>query len=592
MKKPRYAAITYFIGKYKLQFIVLTLFTFATSVLESLSVAAFFPLFSSMLDSEQQGTSGVLGTINRLVGTLPFENLVVAAAAVLITFFVTKIVLNFITSILIGYIGSRVSYDVKKQMMERYSLAHYQFYLDSRQGELIYNIMNGPTAVSNVISSGARLALLFFKGVALTFILITTLPWAAAAAIILFVSYYIFVHYLSNKISYSIGQAQAEANSDQTVLVDEFFNGFRQIITFNIAQGWVDRFDRSNQRFRDLFLRSETWKAVPRSVIEIATVGLMLGLIVTLRFVDPDSFSEILPRLGVFAVAMAQLLPAVSGIGGTRMAMMASLPNMERAHETIIGPIPKRNEGSIALDSFEKTIAFEHLSFAYQGGGSVFDGVDLTFEKGKITAIVGTSGAGKTTIINLILGLFDPTQGRVTVDGIPLQEIKSETWFSKIGAVSQDTFTYHASVAENIQIGREGFSQESIIEAAKIGNAHEFISQTPQGYDAIIGDRGMRLSGGQQQRLAIARAVLNSPEILIFDEATSSLDTVSEKLVQEAIRDVSGNRTVIIVAHRLSTIRHADKIIVLDGGKVVEEGNHEELLGLGGFYSQLVSSGT
>ena len=207
-----------------------------------------------------------------------------------------------------------------------------------------------------------------------------------------------------------------------------------------------------------------------------------------------------------------------------------------------------------------------------------------------MTAIVGPSGAGKTSIVNLILGLFEPTQGRITVDGIPVHEFKQDSWLQKIGFVSQDPFLYHSSIADNIRFDRDGHSIEAISEAAKTANAHGFISELPQGYDTIVGDRGMTLSGGQQQRLAIARAMLESPEILIFDEATSSLDTISEKLVQDAIDKVATDRTVIIIAHRLSTIRHADRIIVIDNGQVIEEGSHQELLRSNGHYSRLVAT--
>ena len=283
-------------------------------------------------------------------------------------------------------------------------------------------------------------------------------------------------------------------------------------------------------------------------------------------------------------------MPTVGALGLTRWSVMRGLPNMERVHLTLVGPIPVRKDGHIPLDSFEKYISFENLSFSYDGRPPVFTDVNFTIEKGSVTAIVGSSGAGKTTIVNLILGLFQPTQGKITVDGKSLQDVKIETWLSKIGSVSQDTFTYNASIKDNILFGREKLSDQAVVQAAKIGNAHKFISDHPDAYSAVVGDRGMRLSGGQQQRLAISRAVLESPEILIFDEATSSLDTISEQLVKEAMLEVSNNRTVIIVAHRLSTIRNADKIIVLNEGKVVEEGDHFELLGMDGFYSKLVGS--
>jgi len=253
--------------------------------------------------------------------------------------------------------------------------------------------------------------------------------------------------------------------------------------------------------------------------------------------------------------------------------------------------VPRRHEGDREMDSFQESIAFKAVSFAYPNREPLFKDVSLEFEKGKVTAIVGASGSGKTTIVNLILGLFEPTRGSITIDGMSLKEFKQESWLGKIGFVSQEPFTFHSTIADNIRFGRNGHSTESLVEAAKIANAHGFISELPQGYDTEVGERGMKLSGGQQQRLAIARAVLAGPEILVFDEATSSLDSISEKLVQEAIDKVSSNRTAIIIAHRLSTVRNADKIIVLAGGEMVEEGTHQELLSKNGHYARLAASG-
>ena len=214
----------------------------------------------------------------------------------------------------------------------------------------------------------------------------------------------------------------------------------------------------------------------------------------------------------------------------------------------------------------------------------------MSFEKGAITAIVGPSGSGKTTLINMILGLFQPTSGRITVDGTPLQDLTNESWLRRLGFVSQDPFLYHTTIEENIRFYRTGHSEEELNRAATIANVHDFICELPEAYGTLAGDRGIKLSGGQQQRICIARAVLDSPEILIFDEATSSLDSLGEKQVQQAVDNASSDRTVIIIAHRLSTVRHANKIIVLDDGKIVEQGTHDELLKSKGHYYQQVAA--
>lgn len=590
MSSPNYSAILYFIGQHKPQFVGILAVTVIATFLETFTVAAFFPLFSAMLSGSSTDETGILGMIQRLAGVLPFSSPVVAASVLLAVLFVSKTFVNFAMEVIVGIVGTGVLYGVKKHMLERYAAAQYQYFLDNQQGVLLYNVQVAAGAVFNVLTSGVRTIVLLFKVIALIFVLVSILPLGALAVVIVGLGYYGFVHYISKRVSFSLGQRKAQADSEQLVITNEFFSGFRQIITLNVAELWINRFDQANRTSRDTGIRSLAWLAVPRPITELSAVALMIGLILTVMLANPGSFVEILPKVGVFAVALVQLLPALAAIGSTRMVIMTSLPNMDRAYQTLVGPMPMRREGGIGLNSFNKAIVFENLTFAYKEREPILEGVNITFEKGKITAIVGASGAGKTTIVNLILGIFDPTEGKVTVDGVPLQDIKPETWLSRIGSVSQDTFTFHSSVTDNIVFGRNGHSEESIVAAAKVADAHGFISQLPQGYDSVVGDRGMRLSGGQQQRLAIARAMLDLPEILIFDEATSSLDTISETEVKEAITRVSGDRTVIIVAHRLSTISHADKIIVLDNGRVLEEGNHLELLSRNGQYARLANS--
>jgi ABC-type multidrug transport system fused ATPase/permease subunit len=216
--------------------------------------------------------------------------------------------------------------------------------------------------------------------------------------------------------------------------------------------------------------------------------------------------------------------------------------------------------------------------------------ISVSFEKNKCIAIAGPSGSGKTTMVNLLIRLFDPTKGAILIDGIDLRNYKKSSWLNKIGFVSQDTFIFHASVRENIVFGLEGIGEDEIMAAAKIANAHDFILKLPNGYDTIVGEKGMKLSGGEQQRISIARAMLRNPQILIFDEATSALDNVSQSLIQGSINKIVKDHTVILIAHRLSTIVNADKIIVLDKGIVKESGNHNELIIKKGHYWKLYNN--
>ena len=590
MNGPRYSAIFYFLSRYKRLYGTILLLIVVTSLLESLSVAAFFPVFSSLLGDSQDEVGGILGVIQSAADLLPFSDPIVAGSVLLIALFVVKTVFTLIREGLTAYASAKVLYNVKSRIMDRYAGGQYQFFLDSKQGTLIYNGLVAPNTVGSMLLKGPQMVAFLLKVVAVAIVLGLIFPVGALAFVSLALVYYVVIHYLSRRISFYLGKVRASAGTSQTVITNEFITGIRHIIAFGATRSWVDRFDHENRAHSEAFGRHMGLLAVPRPTMELVAVGLMLGFVLIIRVFSPNEFVDVLPKLGVFAMALVQLLPALTAFGRIRMDIMGMLPDVELAYQTLTDPLPMRRDGTASLEHLEKGIAFENVTFAHKGREPLMKDVNLVFPKGNVTAVVGPSGAGKTTVINLILGLFEPGGGRITVDGVPLSELKQESWLSKIGFVSQDPFTYHSSVADNIIFGRNGHSMESVMEAARAANAHGFISELPEGYDTLIGDRGMKLSGGQQQRLAIARAVLDSPEILIFDEATSSLDAMSEKMVQEAIYNASRDRTAIIIAHRLSTIRYADNIVVLQEGQVVEQGTHQELLERQGHYSHLVAS--
>ena len=589
-RRPNYASLRYFAGRYKRPLFGILLLTVVSSILEGVSVVAFFPVFTSLLGNAEGETGGILGFTANLTDVVPISNPIVAASVLLIGVFFVKTVLTLAREFATAYVGAKVLYDVRRQVFERYSAAHFQFMLDNQQGALFYNIFDAPGSVSSIIVTAARMGTALLKVLAIVVVLVWILPLAAAALVGFCILYYVGIHYLSRKVSFNIGASKAEVSGKQLTIANEFLTGFRQIVALDATQWWMRKFDTQNRAFATLQGKELAWNAIPRPLMEFFAVGLMLVFAWILWVSGPTTISERLPTLGVFAVALAQLFPPLTSVGAQRMRIMAILPNLALAHNAIAGPVPLRQDGTRRLERFENSIEFENVSFGYPGRDTLFNNVNLSFEKGKVTAIVGTSGAGKTTIINLILGLFEPTEGQITVDGIPLHDIKRETWLSRIGFVSQDIFTYHSTVADNITIGRTDRSEQAIINAAKTANAHGFINELPNGYQTVVGERGMKFSGGQQQRLAIARALLDSPELMLFDEATSSLDTISERLVQEAIDNISKDRTVIIIAHRLSTISHADKIVVFDNGQVVESGRHEQLLDRNGHYARLAGA--
>jgi ATP-binding cassette subfamily B protein/subfamily B ATP-binding cassette protein MsbA len=239
------------------------------------------------------------------------------------------------------------------------------------------------------------------------------------------------------------------------------------------------------------------------------------------------------------------------------------------------------------LDGFREKISFRDVSFRYNDSRQILFDIDLDIEKGKTIAIVGESGAGKSTLVDLIPRFYDPTKGKITIDGTDIRSFRSADLRSMMGIVNQEPILFNDTIFNNIAFGVEDATMEQVVEAAKVANAHEFIMEKEEGYQTNIGDRGVKLSGGQRQRLSIARAILKNPPILILDEATASLDTESERIVQEALDHLMSTRTTIAIAHRLSTIKNADEIIVMKEGRIVERGRHDELLALDGYYKKL-----
>ena len=291
-----------------------------------------------------------------------------------------------------------------------------------------------------------------------------------------------------------------------------------------------------------------------------------------------------------FLTLVLRLLQPLKQLSQMRTTAQSSLASAERLFEILDSPAEfQRDRGTRDAAKFDRELKFEDVSFSY-GDAPVLSNVDFSAKKGEVVALVGPSGSGKSTLVDLIPRFYEPTKGRILLDGIDTREIKLPALRSLTGIVSQETVLFHDTVRNNIAYGAMGkYTQEQIEEAAKAANAHEFIVELPQGYDTLLGERGTRLSGGQRQRLAIARALLTDPPILILDEATSALDTESERLVQEAVDRLLQGRTVFVIAHRLSTITHADQILVLDRGEIAERGTHAELLTRRGAYNRLYS---
>jgi ATP-binding cassette, subfamily B, bacterial MsbA len=370
--------------------------------------------------------------------------------------------------------------------------------------------------------------------------------------------------------------------------LEEAVSGLRVIKAFNAEKFIKSTFNRENTFYassvRKLNVRRQLTPPLSEFMgIVLVAIILLVGGALVLNQESSLRASGFIAYLAVFS----QVIRPAKSLSETFSNVQRSLVAGTRILEIkeIQNPITDK-ENSVELKEFKEAIRFENISFAYEDK-AVLENIDLEIPRGKMIALVGPSGSGKTTISDLIPRFYEPFSGRISIDGVDIKNCKIESLRSLMGIVTQEPILFHDTIFNNIAFGKTR-SREEIEKAAKIANAHEFILNTENGYDTMVGDRGMKLSGGQRQRISIARAILANPPILILDEATSSLDTESEKLVQEALDKLMQNRTSLVIAHRLSTIQKADNIIVLDAGKVVETGTHEGLLKNGdGLYSRL-----
>ena len=469
------------------------------------------------------------------------------------------------------------------------------FFTEERKGDIVARITGDVSEVENSILASISMLI---KDPILIVIYFGFLTWVSPemmAFTIVFAPAFVWVMGLIGKqLKRSSLEAQA-LWSDTMSQVDETLGGLRVIKAFNAEKTMRGRFHDITDRMRRKIARVSTRQATAHPVSEfLGTVMLMIvlcvggvmiingkGLFGQSSFMDASTFIY-------FLVILYSVIEPIKELSRAAYGVRKGLASMERINKVLEAENPIKDPAQPKpLTAFEHSIRLEDVSFSYDGSRQILDHVNLEIPRGKMIAIVGESGAGKSTLVDLIPRFWDVTGGRITIDGKDLREVNVKDLRALMGNVNQEPILFNDTIFNNIAFGVEGATEEQVIAAAKIANAHEFIMEKEEGYQTNIGDRGSKLSGGQRQRLSIARAILKNPPILILDEATASLDTESERMVQDALDKLMSSRTTIAIAHRLSTIKNADEIIVMHEGHIVERGRHEELISLGGYYKKL-----
>jgi len=483
---------------------------------------------------------------------------------------------------LIQWVGSRVVMDLRDGMFAHLNKLSLGFFVQSRSGDVISRITNDTTVVQGSVSTVVEdIAKEPMTIVAVIAYILFLDPWLALISITLFPVCIIPVMLFGKRVRRFARESQQRI-SDLVSILQEGVAGVRIIKAFGMEAYEQGRFHQQNKLFFSRNMKvTRARAAIEPLIVFITTIGFSL-LLVYVQAVQMKAGEFI-----TFAGAMVMLYTPVKKLSRIHLQIEQAAASAERIFEVLDSPVEVvERPGAVEMTGAIDHIGFSGVSFAY-GDKTVLDQINLDVKAGTRVALVGGSGAGKTTLVSLIPRFYDPGHGEIRINGRNIAGLTLSSLRKQIGLVTQDTVLFNDTVANNIAYGMRSASRAAIVEAATRANAHEFITAMPDGYDTVIGELGSRLSGGQRQRLAIARAMLRNPPIMLLDEATSALDTESERLVQSALNELMKGRTVFAIAHRLSTIINSDLILVMDQGRIVQSGRHEELLAQGGIYKRL-----
>ncbi|MFP4087203.1 MAG: ABC transporter ATP-binding protein [Desulfobacteraceae bacterium] len=494
-----------------------------------------------------------------------------------------KALLSFSTTTLFGWLDARITHRLRSSLFEQLLGVEYGLIEQNPSGKLFNTLSTETWRTSDALSTLVGLMIsVCMTGVygALLFLI----SWKLTLLVMVFMAIVSMTVRLLTRHAKAISRKLTQANAMFSKRMVQAIEGMKLVRAFGREGYEQKRFDRESHRISRLIMKLMVTSGLVNPVYEVLAGGLLVYvLFTTLR--TPSGLTSVL----VFIFVLYRLQPKVKELDEQRV----SLNSLSASVEDVMSLLKETRRfypvsGKIPFHGLKQGIRFKDVRFYYgRGEQPALHDVSIFIPPGKTTALAGPSGGGKSTLIKLILRLHDPTRGHIYVDDHSLQDLDLFQWRKRIALVSQDVYLFDATIKENIAYGRLDATDEEIVQAARQADAHGFISRLPHGYDMPVGDRGVRLSGGQQQRISLARALVRDPEILILDEATSVLDTLSEELIQEALDSLRQRCTVIVIAHRLSTIKRADHIIVLDHGRVCEEGRFHDLLARGGLFARL-----
>ncbi|HDF7319281.1 TPA: SAV1866 family putative multidrug efflux ABC transporter [Staphylococcus aureus] len=526
------------------------------------------------------------------------HHLTIAIGIALFIFVIVRPPIEFIRQYLAQWTSNKILYDIRKKLYNHLQALSARFYANNQVGQVISRVINDVEQTKDFILTGLMniwldcitiiiaLSIMFFLDVKLTLAALFIFPFYILTVYVFFGR----LRKLTRERSQALAEVQGFLHERVQGFLHERVQGISVVKSFAIEDNEAKNFDKKNTNFLTRALKHTRWNAYSFAAINTVTdIGPIIVIGVGAYLAISGSIT--VGTLAAFVGYLELLFGPLRRLVASFTTLTQSFASMDRVFQLIDEDYDIKNGvGAQPIEIKQGRIDIDHVSFQYNDNEApILKDINLSIEKGETVAFVGMSGGGKSTLINLIPRFYDVTSGQILIDGHNIKDFLTGSLRNQIGLVQQDNILFSDTVKENILLGRPTATDEEVVEAAKMANAHDFIMNLPQGYDTEVGERGVKLSGGQKQRLSIARIFLNNPPILILDEATSALDLESESIIQEALDVLSKDRTTLIVAHRLSTITHADKIVVIENGHIVETGTHRELIAKQGAYEHLYS---